>query len=732
LRRKENYDPSVFVGSIGCRRRINQKYRDIIINGDGKMVKNGVVKSTCAICLSGCGVLVHLQNGKITKIEGAPDAPLNKGSLCPKGFASLEYVYHPNRLKHPLRRTGKRGDGKWQRISWDEALSLIANEMNKSKENYGAESVLFLRGAAKGIQDNVFTRLANAFGSPNITSMAYVCYHPRVNASNITFGSYLLPDYDYPPSCIVVWGSNPEATSIPVYEHITRATSRGAKLIVIDPKETSLSGRATLWIRPRPGSDLALALGMINVVINEGLFDKDFVENWAVGFNELRAHIQAYPPASVEKITWVPADDLIKAVRMYTTGKPGVIQIGNALEQNVNSFQTQRAIYILESISGNIGVPGGEIKWTDLPLVSRGSPTFTLQNNIPPEKRNGRLGGEHMAPFAKYALPQSIIKALIEEGSYRPRVAYIMGANLLTTWSNSEETHKALKKLDFIAVADMFMTPTVEISDLVLPVATYLEFNSISHSAELPYIAQVQQKVVEIGECWSDCKILIELSKRLGIGGYFWNNENEFLNELLKPAGLTLDEFRQVGVISGIKQYRHYRTGGFNTPSGKVELYSSNLKDWGFDPLPHYHLSTQTLSGGYELAGEYPFIITNWKPGVFRHSGLRQIASLRATHPEPIVNIKTETANKLGISEGDWVYIETRQGKIKHKAKLMDTLDPRVVVIDHGWWYPEQGIGNLHGWAESNANILTDNNPPYSPEMGTPTLRGIVGKVYKA
>jgi anaerobic selenocysteine-containing dehydrogenase len=167
------------------------------------MVKNGLVRSTCAICHAACGVLVHLRDGEIARIEGDPNAP-NKGALCPKGLASLEYLYHPDRLKHPLRRIGERGEGKWQRISWDEALGTIASEMNQAKDKHGAESVVFLRGAAKGIQDNVFTRMANAFGSPNITSMAYVCYHARASALNITFGSYLLQDYDYPPACIVV------------------------------------------------------------------------------------------------------------------------------------------------------------------------------------------------------------------------------------------------------------------------------------------------------------------------------------------------------------------------------------------------------------------------------------------------------------------------------------------------------------------------------------------------
>jgi anaerobic selenocysteine-containing dehydrogenase len=695
------------------------------------MVKNGVVRSTCNLCDSCCGVLVHLQDGVITEIEGDPNHPVTKGIMCSKGLASLEYLHHPNRIKYPLRRMGERAEGKWQRIPWDEALSTIATEMNKAKDKHGAESVVMLRGAAKGIQDNVFTRLGNAFGSPNITSMAYVCYQAKANALNTTFGSFLIPDYDYPPACIIVWGSNPEATCIHIYEKIVAAISKGTKLVVIDPRESNLAKRAVLWIQPRPGSDLALALGIINVVVNEGLFDRDFVANWTVGFDELRAHVQDYPPEKVEEITWVPAETIRQVARFYTGNRSAVVQCGNALE-HTNAFQTSRAVYILETIAGNIGVPSGRIQWSTLPLASLRAPTFTLQDNISTERRDRRFGAEYLAPFAKYALPQSIVKALLEGAPHRPRVAYVQGGNLLSTWSNARETLSAFKKLDFMAIADIFMTPTAELSDIVLPVATYLEFDSIAIAPESPYLAQVQQKVVEVGECWSDSRTIIELGKKLGLGRYFWSDEHEFLDELLKPAGITFEEFRQVGIISGVKQYRHYVISGFNTPSGKVELYSSNLKKWGFAPLPTYHELPETPHSNPELAKEYPLVFTTWKPGVFRHSNFRQVSSLRGIRPEPILGINPETAGKLGIKDSDWAYIETRRGRIKHKVGLINSLDPRVVVLEQGWWYPEQGIQNLHGWSESNANLLTDNKPPYSPEMGTPTLRGILCKVYKA
>jgi anaerobic selenocysteine-containing dehydrogenase len=257
-----------------------------------RIPRNGVVRTTCAFCLQDCGVLVHMKDGEIERITGDPQAAMNMGALCLKGWASLEYLNHPDRLRHPLMRTGGRGEGKWREITWDEALGTIAREMNKAKERYGPESVAWLRGAAKGIQDNVFTRLANAFGSPNITSAASICYHPRVTAMRLTLGDFHMADYLYPPALLAVWAQNPASTSQTTYEPIKRGLAQGMRLLVIDPFETELTKQADMVLKPRPSSDLALALGMIHVIINEKLYDETFVEKWTVGFKELKAHVQ--------------------------------------------------------------------------------------------------------------------------------------------------------------------------------------------------------------------------------------------------------------------------------------------------------------------------------------------------------------------------------------------------------------------------------------------------------
>lgn len=698
------------------------------------MIANGVVKSTCGICLLGCGILIHLKDGQVVKIEGASEAPLNKGMLCPKAYAAIEYLYHPDRLKHPLKRVGARGEGKWQQVSWDEALGIIADQMTKAKEKYGVESIVFLRGSAKGMQDGLFTRFANAVGTPNITSMSHVCYVPRINASTITFGPDMYSDFEYPTGCVVLWGSNPIETQIPVYEPLTRALKQGKKLIVVDPVRTEFVEKADCWLRLRPGTDLALAMGMANVIINEQLFSQEFVANWAFGFDELKAHVQDYSPEKVAEITWVPADQIRKAARLYACNRPGCIEAGNGIDTNINSIQAHRAILILEIITGNIGVPGGKVKWARLPVLNRSSPEFTLQNNIPSDLRERRLGAEwKLAPIAKYALPQTIQSAMLSGKPYPVHVAYIHACNPLLVWSNARQVYNALNNLDLFSVSDMFMTPTAALADVVLPVASFLEFDSVVQTGVFPPVAQVQQKVAQVGEALPDFEIISGLAHKMGMGDLFWNSNAEFNDAILKPAGLTFEEFREVGVISSPKHFRIHEKDGFDTPSKKAEIYSNLLKEWGFDPLPKYRELPETPYSEPELAKEYPLVLTSRKRVAYRHTQGRQIPSLRAMHPEPVTVIHPETAAKLGIKEGDEVYIETKRGRIKQKATLTDWIDPRVVEVAYGWWYPERKLSeDLYGWAESNINILTEDGPPYNPEMGSTTLRGFCCRIYKA
>ena len=315
--------------------------------------KHETVKSTCNLCQIGCGVLVHVNNGRVVAVEGDPSNPLSKGTLCPIGLASLEYLYHPDRLMHPLKRVGERGEGKWQQISWDEALDIVAGKMARARDEYGPESVGFMVGASK-TGASYPKRFATAFGTPNVTWAGYICFSPRLTASRLTYGYYAIPDYENPPACLMVWGVNPAVSLHHVHQRAVQAAEAGTRLIVVDPRKIDLVGESALWLRVRPGTDLALALGMINVIVNEDLYDKEFVEKWTEGFDQLKAHIQDYPPEKVAEITWVPADKIREAARMYARTKPAAIQWGHGLDEGVNSFQNCRAIAISED---NYGQP---------------------------------------------------------------------------------------------------------------------------------------------------------------------------------------------------------------------------------------------------------------------------------------------------------------------------------------------------------------------------------------
>ncbi|MBW2609298.1 MAG: molybdopterin-dependent oxidoreductase [Deltaproteobacteria bacterium] len=697
------------------------------------LVKNGIVKSVCGLCYSRCGVLVHVSEGKVTKVEGNPESLHSKGKLCVKGTASMEYLYHPDRLKYPLKRKGERGGGQWERVSWDEALDLVVEGLNKAKNDYGAESVIMMRGTFKaGLQDDCLARFANAFGTPNITSSAPVCFIPQMFAENFTYGFRSIPDYDFNPNCIFLWGVNASKTFFYNHNDCENALSKGAKLIVVDPVKIDIAKKADTWVQLRPATDLALALGMINVIINEELHDKDFVEKWTIGFEELKVHVQQYSSEKVSEITWVPEDTVKEVARLYANIKPASIYSGNAIDNNVNSFQTARALGILRAITGNIGVPGGDTQWTSAGLFPRRTPQFDLRDEIPLERRDKRISKRHgMLPINYYALPQDVEKAALKGMPYKLHATYIQGTNPLITHPNAKALYKAFQKMDFIAVAELFMTPTAAMADVVLPVASCFEFDSIMEAEPTPIATVVQQKVVQIGECWSDLKILNELAKRAGLSKYYWDHEDDILDELLQPINITFDEFREIGFIRGSKVYRKYERDGFDTPSKKVELFSDRLKKWGFDPLPQFSEPPETLYSDPELAKEYPLILTSCKDAEYWHSTYRQIKSLRNLNPDPIVKINPETAKKLDIENGEWVYIQTKRGRIRQKALLTADIDSRVVSISYAWWYPEKGPGDQYGWKESNINILLDSKPPFNKEMGSACLRGLLCKVYK-
>jgi len=696
-----------------------------------------VYRSSCKMCHGGCGVLVHVRDGEIVKVEGDPDSPMNKGRLCPKGLASLEHIYNPERLLHPLKRKGGRGEGRWERISWDEALDDIAAELGRIRREYGPEAIALGTGTGRHHYHFVI-RFANALGTPNWCEPGTAqCFIPRLNISIITYGDFLVCDYfgDTKPACILVWGHNPLLTGPDgeVQFTLRDALKSGSRLIVVDPRLTETAKRADVWLQLRPGSDDALALSLINALIDEELYDSDFVERWTSGFRELSERVEAYTPEWAEEITWIPARRIREAARMFAMAKPASLDWGVAFEHTPNCFQTGRAVAMLPALTGNIDIPGG---W-----IYSGHPMNIfpyLADNLGSEMKEKRLGADSYkvlsgpdALFPSAHIP-TLFEAMRTGRPYPIKAFLIFGNNALATYANPREVHESLMELDLLVVTDIYMTPTAELADIVLPAATWLEVDQVQgFPIVADFMALAQQKLARVGEARQDEEIMIDLARRMNLG-VGTESLSEVLNYQLDPLGIDFEELKKRGCIFPPIEYRKYeKIGAFLTPSGKVELKSSLIEGLGYDPLPYYQEPPESPISTPELLEEYPYIlITGGRVPYFFHSEHRQIPSLRNRHPHPLVQMHPDTADRHGISEGDWVWIESRRGRIRQRAAITEGIDPRVVHVEHGWWFPEEE-GPEHGIWRSNANLLTDSGPPYDPAMGTYQLRALLCKIYK-
>ena len=692
-----------------------------------------IVKTFCArMDHGGCGLLIHVEDGKIVRVEGDPDSPLNQGTMCAKGIAQVERLNHPDRLRYPLKRAGAKGEGRWERISWEEALSMIAQKIQENIDRGEQRAIAFAQGTPKGLELYMMIRLANLLKVPHIATPGSICHMPRETAALITCGFFPVPDYDHPPALVLVWGSNLFQTNEEgvIGSQLRRALDRGAKLITIDPRRTLLASRADLWLQPRPGSDLALALGMLKVIVEEGLYDERFVQDWTVGFEELKVLLKEYPLSRVSTLTWIAEDKIAAAARLYAGTRPACIQWGNALEHNINSVQSARALMILKAVTGNLDVPGGNVNRVGPSVLRPGE--FVLGKSFP-DKREKLLGPEfRLATMMGFTPSQLIVKAILSGRPYPIRMMYIQGGNPLLSYANAVETFQALKSLEFLAVAEIFMTPTAQLADIVLPTATNFEFDDVGHYG-LPHgFILARPKVVDPPEeCRPDLWILNELGKKLGQEKSFWPTLRACLDDVLKPAGMSYEDFKKAGILKGQWTCRSYEGRNFNTPSGKVEIYSSRFKEWGYDPVPVFREILEAPEPDVAGGQDYPLVLTSAKDPNYFHSAYRNISSLRKLSPEPLVFLHPETAQKIDLREGDWANIETRMGTIRQKVAFSADLDPRVVVAAYGWWFPERKDLELSGWKESNINILTENNPPYEPSIGSTNLRAIRCRVFK-
>jgi anaerobic selenocysteine-containing dehydrogenase len=698
-----------------------------------------VLKSVCRSCHGGCGVLLHVRDGVLLKVEGDRSSPLNHGRLCPIGTVTTDLVYHPDRLKYPLRRKGKRQSGEWERISWDDALDEISQRLLAIRDQYGPEAIALGTGTGRH-HIRWVSRFGHALGTPNWCEPGFAqCFHPRVNTSILTFGDFPVSDYtgEVPPACILFWGHNP-VLSGPDGEtrfNVMEALEHKPRTIVVDPRRTALAEKADLWLQIRPGTDDALALAMLHVIIGEKLYDEPFVTQWTHGFAELAAHVRKFTPEWAEPITWIAADKIRAAARLFARTKPALLDWGCAIEHTPKCIQTIRAVSMLPALTGNIDVPGG---WV---FGMHGLGRFpSLIENLTPEANAKRLGADRFkllggegADLPAAHIP-TLLKAMSEGKPYPVKAFLVFGNNTLTTYANTSAVYDALMKLDFMVCADLFMTPTAELADIVLPAASWPELDQL---VGLPTVAAnvvlANQKAVQIGECKSDEEMFVALARRMKLP-VCTEPVKDVLDAMLASGGLdiTFDELKQKGFIKVPFKYRKYENGGFKTPTGKIELYATRFEQMGYAPLPDYEEPPESPISTPEIAADYPLVLTTGgRISHFFNSEHRQIEKLRKAHRDPVAEIHPETASRFGIVNGAWMWIETLRGRIRQKAKLTKGIDPRVIHVQHGWWFPEQP-GPEYGVWTSNANLLTDNKPPYDPAMGTYQLRALLCRVASA
>jgi len=788
-------------------------------------------------CHGTCGVLAYVKDGKLVKVEGDPDHPWNQGRLCSRCLAMTQYVYHPDRLTHPLKRVGKRGEGKWQEISWDEAFDLIEQRMNKIREEFGPESVIFAMGTGRDIGPWICL-LAYAYGSPNVmfALSGVACYSPRIAAVEMVQGDYCILDaaqwfpkrYDDPhyktPECIIVWGYNiPASCPDNVFGHwIIDLMKKGTKIIAIDPRLSWFASRAEKWLSLRPGTDGALAMGFLNVIVNEGLYDKDFVEKWTNAPHLIRSdtgkllrendltkggspanfviwdkastrpavwdsgnvaykqndvkpalegefkisladgatvtaktvwaafckEVNNYPVKRVSEITWVPEKDIIEAARLYAKSKPASIHWGVPIDMTPAITPTVQAITNLWCITGNLDIPGGNViaryAFDAVAYALPGAEGVIKLESKEADKK--RIGADRYGPLNKFILraqPDLALEQIFSEKPYPIKGMWIQSCNPVAGIGlDPKRWVEALKKLDFVVAVDLFMTPSTQLADVVLPAASFLEKDGV-RSWWIPL--QTINKAITVGECKPDVEINFELAKRFD-PNLRWKNIYELFDEIIKPSGLTFKQLQEKGWAFPPQghpstPYHRFEKGllrpdkkpGFQTPSGKIELYSSLREEWGLEPIAHYEEPPFTPVSQPELLKKYPLILsTGRRSPVYFHTEHRNIPWLRKIDPDPVVEINPQTARSLGIENGQWVWVENWMGRCKLKAKVTAVVPRWMVMAAHGWWFPEKPPQepSLFGVWESNINQLIPMGAQGKDGLGAP-VKHLLCRIYK-
>lgn len=715
------------------------------------MEMNRTKRGICGICSAGCWIIATYDgDGRIVKVS--PDKESSMGIICKLAEHAPKIIYSEHRLRYPMKRKGEKGNYEFERISWDDAYEIIVDKLNGIKKNSGPEAAAIYTGVGsfelslcdvfqpKGVAVSSASSVLFPYGSPNTMGVGALCYvSSGMIAPHVTMGKMLIDMFSEVEhsELIVVWGANP-ATDLPPVDlkKILEAERSGAQVVVIDPRRTAtakLTGAE--WIPIRPGTDGALALGMSNVLIEEELYDEDFAKNWTVGFEEFSKYVQHFRPETVAHITGVSAETVVSLARRLAGSRGAARYLYTGLEYSNGGVQAIRATLVLWALAGQLDVPGGlccKMDKNQFPLNRDGL--------LESPKTDRRLGEDRFPIYVRYrdeshaiALPQAVLQG----NPYKIRLLIILGGSLTTAWPNPRIWKQTLAGLDFLVCIDRQLTADAAYADIVLPSATYFEIDSYMVYGSL---FRVREKMIEpVGEARSDFFILAELAKRLGYGHRYPQNPEELYNYILKGSGFTIEEVRKKGGIVSIQtemmQYKKWEKGlmrrdgkpGFDTPSGKFEIASGILEEYGYDSLPVYTEPKEGPLSQPDLLSQYPLVFnsgsrvrTNFHTQYF---GIKELVKDR---PEPMVTINREDAEERGISSGDLVAIRTPRGSITMRAMVTDEIVRGVIDANHGCGSP---VGPK-GWQERNINDLTDLDN-YDPISGFPVYKSLLADVAK-
>lgn len=704
------------------------------------------VRTTCRLCLVRCGMLVE-SNGRRVHVKGDRAHPLSRGYLCPKGKASADMTLSPKRLLYPLARDGARGSGRWRQVTWDEALDDIAARLNAIIAEHGARAVAVQSLPPKDYF--AYDLFLDAIGSPTFFKHdSHQCFTPQLIADVLTYGNLLT----YPAftelkgtDLAVLRGINLGETNASKDQRVRDARRSGARTIVVDPRPTKAAREATLWLRVRPGTDAALALGILNAMLANGWYDREFVARWTLGFEALAERAARYTPERVESITWVPARDIVEAARLIGAAKRPALYTFIGATMGGNSVATMRLMGFIPALAGHIDREGanGFLPPTGVRMPSYYGGDAALGQG---RKFDEMLSADKFpllagskALTAPYPHPRQVIDAMLT-GKPHPVRALWTSCNPMVGLEDTYTTMRALKALDLLVVSELFETPTARLADYVLPITTHLESNAISEYSGLNMICARVRALEPRGEAREEGWAVIEVAKRMGYADRLpVKSYEELLDYRLEPLGMRFAEFAQEGVYMRPNEPGKHASGklrrdgkpGFNTPSGKIEFVSGTLAAHGYDPLPDFVEPPLSPYSTPELAREYPLVLISGTRTIEFYSTLGiEVPRLLKRRPYPTLEMSPETAARFGLEAGQWAEISapTTEHTIVRRVAILEGMHPGVVNAE-GLWYMPGEADLIAGTLAVGANVLTPLRDDLDPVVGGSIARCILCRV---